>query len=282
VKSVKDFSSQILRFLVLPYLRNLLRAVDKPPSLKIQQLNLIERVQKLCYTLNMFKSLQDEARATKDLIYQTALALFRQKGLESTTMREIAKTAGMSLGSTYHYFPSKEAIVAEYYQEIQKEHRERVLQSLPKAKNLRERLALAFHSHTELIRQDRLVLGGVLKFVGEPNHPLSVLGKGTADIQKQSLETYRLVLEGHLPKDLMELAPQFLWTLHMGFILYFIYDDSPGQTKTKKLMDDTLELVSQFFALNTNPMLQPLAKPIRERIKDILNDADLMMTSKAL
>jgi AcrR family transcriptional regulator len=229
----------------------------------------------------MFKVVQAERRATKDLLYQTALGLFREKGLESTTMREIAKAAGMSLGSTYHYFPSKEAIVAEYYQEIQTAHRERVVQGLPKAKTLRKRLALAYHTHLELIRQDRLVLGGVLKFVGEPEHPLSVLGKGTAEIQKQSLETYRLVLENQLPKDLMELAPQFLWTLHMGFILYFIYDDSPEQTKTKKLIDDTLELVTQFFALNSNPMLQPFARPIRERIKDILHDADLTMTSKA-
>jgi AcrR family transcriptional regulator len=228
----------------------------------------------------MFKVTRDETKNTKALLYQTALGLFREKGLESTTMREIAKAAGMSLGSTYHYFPSKEAIVAEYYQEIQTAHRERVLQGLPKTKNLRERLALAYHSHLELIRQDRLVLGGVLKFVGEPNHPLSVLGKGTAEIQKQILETYCLVLEGHLPKDLMELAPQFLWTLHMGFILYFIYDDSPKQAKTKKLIDDTLELVTQFFALNSNPMLQPFARPIRERIKDILHDADLTMTPK--
>lgn len=236
----------------------------------------------MCYTLNMFKvsqakELEVEPRATRDLLYQTALGLFRQKGLESTTMREIAKAAGMSLGSTYHYFPSKEAIVAEYYQEIQTAHRERVLQDLPKTKNLRERLALAFHSHTELIRQDRLVLGGILKFVGEPNHPLSVLGKGTADIQQQVLETYRLVLENQLPKDLMELAPQFLWTLHMGFILYFLYDDSPNQHKTTELIDSTLELITQFFTLNTNPMLQPFARPIRERINTILENADLKM-----
>jgi AcrR family transcriptional regulator len=223
----------------------------------------------------MFKVVQEEPRGTKDLIYQTALGLFRQKGLESTTMREIAKAAKVALGSAYHYFPSKEAIVAEYYQEIQRAHRERVVQDLPKAKNLRERLALAFHSHTDLIRQDRLVLGGVLKFVGEPNHPLSVLGKGTAEIQKQSLETYRLVLEGQLPNDLMELAPQFLWTLHMGFILYFLYDDSPGQHKTTELIEGALELITQFFALNSNPMLQPFARPIRERISTILENANL-------
>jgi AcrR family transcriptional regulator len=67
------------------------------------------------YTLNMFKSGQSEPKDTKTLIYQTALGLFREKGLENTTMREIAKAAGVALGGAYHYFPSKEAIVAEYY-----------------------------------------------------------------------------------------------------------------------------------------------------------------------
>jgi AcrR family transcriptional regulator len=228
----------------------------------------------------MFKSSQNEPQSTKNLIYQTALGLFREKGLESTTMREIAKAAGVALGGAYHYFPSKEAIVAEYYQEIQTAHRERVLQGLPKTKNLKQRLELAYHSQMDLIKHDRLVLGGILKFVGEPNHPLSVLGKETKPIQMQSLETYRLAVDGQLPKDLMELAPQFLWTLHMGFMLYFLYDDSPKQHKTKKLLDDTLELVVQFFALNSNPMLQPFAKPLRGKISNILQNADLLMTSK--
>ncbi len=225
----------------------------------------------------MFKSGQNELKDTKTLIYQTALGLFREKGLENTTMREIAKAAGVALGGAYHYFPSKEAIVAEYYQGIQTAHRERVLQGLSKTKTLKQRLELAYHSQMDLIKHDRLVLGGILKFVGEPNHPLSVLGKETKPIQMQSLETYCLAIDGQLPKDLMELAPQFLWTLHMGFMLYFLYDDSPGQHKTKKLVDDTLELVVQFFALNSNPMLQPFAKPIRGKISNILQNADLLM-----
>lgn len=240
---------------------------------------VLEHVQTVCYTLNMFKGNQAEPRATKDLIYQTALSLFREKGLESTTMREIAKVAGVALGGAYHYFPSKEAIVAEYYQEIQTAHQERVMQGLPKTKNLKERLALAYHSQLELIKNDRLVLGGILKFVGEPNHPLSVLGKGTRDIQKQSLEIYHLAVEGQLPKDLMELAPQFLWTLHMGFMLYFLYDDSPKQHKTRELVDSTLELVVQFFNLNSNPLVQPFAKPIRGKISDILENADLLLAA---
>jgi AcrR family transcriptional regulator len=216
-----------------------------------------------------------EKNDAKGLIFRTALGLFREKGLEATTMREVAKAAGVSLGLAYHYFPSKEAIVADYYRHVQQAHWQRVVEGIPKAKTLRDRLALAFHSNMEIIRQDRLVLGGVLKFVGEPHHPLSVLGKETLPVQQQTVETFRLVLEGHVPKELLDLGLMFLWTMHMGFMLYFLYDESPNQHKTRALIDGTLELAVQFFALNTNPIVQPFARPIRERIGSILEAADL-------
>src|SRR6266850_2650368 len=67
------------------------------------------------YSLNMFK---DSGRAvpqraaseeTRRQILETALALFRERGFEDTTMRDVAARAGLSLGSAYYYFKSKEA-----------------------------------------------------------------------------------------------------------------------------------------------------------------------------
>src|SRR5713226_6743243 len=48
---------------------------------------------------------------TRFQILQIALGLFRQRGLNDTTMRDIAAAADMSLGAAYYYFPSKEAII---------------------------------------------------------------------------------------------------------------------------------------------------------------------------
>src|SRR4051812_40550459 len=71
--------------------------------------------------LNMFKEglVRDvpttEKRITKgdltrERIFTVALNLFREKGFEGTTMREVAAAANMSLGAAYYYFASKEAI----------------------------------------------------------------------------------------------------------------------------------------------------------------------------
>ena len=45
--------------------------------------------------------------------------LFREKGFEPTTMRDIAAKAGVALGGAYYYFSSKDAIVLAFYSEMQ-------------------------------------------------------------------------------------------------------------------------------------------------------------------
>ncbi|MBD2451009.1 TetR/AcrR family transcriptional regulator [Nostoc sp. FACHB-152] len=44
--------------------------------------------------------------------------LFAQKGYGSITMRQIAQGMGVSTGSLYHYFPSKEALFEQLVEEI--------------------------------------------------------------------------------------------------------------------------------------------------------------------
>ncbi|HXN93618.1 MAG TPA: helix-turn-helix domain-containing protein, partial [Candidatus Acidoferrales bacterium] len=42
---------------------------------------------------------------TKTAILQTALELFRRRGFEVTTMRDIARAAKLATGAAYYYFP---------------------------------------------------------------------------------------------------------------------------------------------------------------------------------
>ncbi len=47
---------------------------------------------------------------TRARILATALDLFRRRGFDRTTMRDVASGAGVSLGAAYHYFRSKEEL----------------------------------------------------------------------------------------------------------------------------------------------------------------------------
>ncbi|MEU3270232.1 TetR/AcrR family transcriptional regulator [Saccharomonospora sp. NPDC006951] len=49
----------------------------------------------------------------RERILAVSATLFATKGIAATTVREIGETAGVFSGSLYHYFPAKNAIVAE-------------------------------------------------------------------------------------------------------------------------------------------------------------------------
>src|SRR5262249_2367368 len=59
---------------------------------------------------------------TRAAIFAAALALFQERGYEATTMRAIAERAGVSLGSSYHYYPSKSHLVLEFYRHVHERH----------------------------------------------------------------------------------------------------------------------------------------------------------------
>src|ERR1700744_2694077 len=76
---------------------------------------------RLILYLNAFKYMLKTAtvkksEATRARILDVGLDMFRHQGFEETTMRGIAAAAGVSLGSTYYYFESKEDLVMSFYE----------------------------------------------------------------------------------------------------------------------------------------------------------------------
>jgi len=55
----------------------------------------------------------DKKSKKTELILETSLLLFSQKGFYSTTMPDIAKEMNMSVGNFYNYFSSKESLAQE-------------------------------------------------------------------------------------------------------------------------------------------------------------------------
>jgi AcrR family transcriptional regulator len=83
---------------------------------------------------------------TRRQILDTSLGLFREKGFEETTIRDIARASGLSLGAAYYYFKSKEAIVGAYYDFVQHEHLARARAAYAAGGDLRDRLRAALHA----------------------------------------------------------------------------------------------------------------------------------------
>jgi AcrR family transcriptional regulator len=231
-------------------------------------------------SLNMFKQAaraipqRAGSEATRRQILETALALFREAGFDETPMRDIAARAGLSLGAAYYYFTTKEAIVSAYYDYVQQEHQARARAAYASAPDLRERLRAALQTKIDIMRDDRRLLRALFRYGGEPSHPLSWFGPGTRDQRQLSVDVFAEALaDERLPDDVREAAPTLLWTLHMGILLYFLYDDSPDARHTRQLIDASVDFVIDVKRLVTSPLLRPM----RKRVMSILRSAGLLL-----
>ena len=216
----------------------------------------------------------EKGEQTRNLILDHALRLFRERGIDATTMRDVAKEADVALGAAYYYFPSKEAIVLAYYDRVQSEHNRMMNEVLRDKKlDLKGRLRMMLHTKLDILRDDRKLLGGLLRYTGDPEHPLSVLGKGTELCRQDSVTTIMQAIgDERLPEDVRQLLPAALWALQMGILLFFIYDSSPDQGRTRKLIDGSIDLAMRLLTV----VKSALFKPVRGRLLSLLRDVDLL------
>jgi AcrR family transcriptional regulator len=225
--------------------------------------------------LTMFKTdpATDKGEQTRRHIFECALELFRENGFDRTTMQQVAESADVAKSAAYYYFPGKEAIIQAYYEAVQSEQERICGAAFEQTSNLRTRLATAMHSKFDLAKDDRNLLGVVFRYTGEPQHPLSCLGTGTAEIRRRSTAIFKqAIARERLPRDLELLLPQALWALQMGLLVLFLYDNSLDQKRTRRLADGAIDLTLKLLSLAKLPVL----KPIRMKVLALLRDADLL------
>jgi AcrR family transcriptional regulator len=212
---------------------------------------------------------------TRAKIHAAALASFRKKGFDATTMREIASAAGVALGAAYYYFPSKDAIALRYYEDTQAQAEARADEVFARSSDLRERLAACFHPRLDVLARDRKLLSSLFRSIADPSAPLSIFAAETRGIRARSIAVFDRALEGAgastLEGDARRVLVLALWSLHMGVILYFIHDTSPRQEKTRALVDRSLDLVVGLL-----PLAPQLAPVFGDAIGAILADAGLL------
>lgn len=61
---------------------------------------------------------QQQAEKLNNLLYETALKLFRERGYESTSISRITNRIGIAKGTFFNYYQSKDHVLAKWYQEL--------------------------------------------------------------------------------------------------------------------------------------------------------------------
>lgn len=223
-------------------------------------------------TLTMKTRPTPRAEDTRRRIYEAALELFREKGFEQTTMRDIAAKGGVALGAAYYYYSSKEAIVLAFYQEMQESSHEAILQAMAGHKKLKDRLRCVLEKRLELLAPNRKFCDALFRHAPDASDPLSPFSAETRPIRERAIEHLQAALDGgdvKVTSDLKPRLPYLLWLYQMAVILFWLYDRSPRQERTQRLMDKSLSLLVNLLRVSSLPLMKPLRKTALELVETV-------------
>jgi AcrR family transcriptional regulator len=219
--------------------------------------------------------MNSKAEATATKILEAALALFREQGVDTATMRGIAERAGVATGAAYYYYSSKDAIVMDFYQRACDEMQESMGLRLEGVKNLENGLSELIRVKLTHFAPNRDVLRALLRNGADPKHPLSPFSAETKHIRDLDIAWFHQVIRQagvRVPRDLTPHLPGVLWFFQMGVILFWVTDDSPRQSRTEELLPIACKVVSSLIRLSSFPLMRPLRRPVLDLIKIVMGE----------
>lgn len=205
-------------------------------------------------------------------IFQAALDLFQERGYEATTMRAIAERAGVSLGSSYHYFPAKEHLVLEFYRHTHVLHREVIEPLLAREKDFGARLRGAIRAIVVTCEPFHAVAGSIFGTVGNPLSPVNPFGPTARPLRDEVIAMYAEVISGSnakIPADIAAELPLLLWLYQMGILYFWIFDRSPGRLRTLEVIDQTTDLIVKLISLANLPVLRGSRRRVLSLVRSI-------------
>jgi AcrR family transcriptional regulator len=186
---------------------------------------------------------------TKRQILDVALPLFQEKGFRQTTMRDIADRAGIALGTTYNYFPTKEHLALYFFEAALERVLARHRREAPAEASLEEKVFLLIALELEEVEPYREFLNVIVTQAMVPTSPLHPYSLENQRLKNRHLEyVAELVREaidrGELPAlgyESMMLSA--FWVFHLGMVMFWLNDESPHKEDTYVLLDKSLRFI---------------------------------------
>jgi AcrR family transcriptional regulator len=190
-------------------------------------------------------------------------------------MRAIAERAGVSLGSSYHYYPSKSHLVLEFYRHVHERHEAASAPILARERDLGARLRGVIRAAVMTCEPFHDVSASIFSTVADPASPLNAFGAEAAPLRDDVIALYARVLEGsdaRLPEDVAAELPRLLWLYQMGVLYFWMLDASPGRLRTLEVVDETSDLIVRLLSLANLPPLRRSRQRVLALVRGIAED----------
>lgn len=184
-----------------------------------------------------------QGAAARDRLYATALRMIGDRGYDATTLREIAKEAGVSVGLLYRYFPSKQAVVMALYDELSADF-VREAEAMPRGR-WRDRFFYALETSLRVLQPNRVALRALIPVLVSGADD-GVFGPGSAFSRERVLGVFEQAVAGAVDAPKAPLAGalgRLAYLAHLAVLLWWLLDKTPKQRATSALVGLTGDIL---------------------------------------
>jgi AcrR family transcriptional regulator len=213
-----------------------------------------------------------QGTAARDRLYRIAVTLIAEHGYESTTLRDVAKKAGVSVGLLYRYFPSKRAVILALHDELSADYARQAL-DMPRGK-WRDRFIFALQTSLRVLEPHRVALKGLIPvLVGNPEE--GVFARSVAPARARVQRTFEEAVVGSTDapaRALAEAIGRLLYLVHLAVLLWWLLDKSAKQRATTALVLLTQQILPSMALTLRLPPVRRFVISADELLREALFD----------
>ena len=220
------------------------------------------------------KPTQERSQQSRKVIFESALSLFREKGYENTTMRDIAMRAEVAVGAAYYYFKKKEDLVHEYYLMLEEGSLLEVAKLCETTQSFKARVRGIIAHKLQQVTADRSLAKVLARIAADPDNELSPFSRETQHIRERAIQMMEQLCEGsdlRCGADLRPHVARLTWLFFMGMIFFWIQDRSPSQKQTERLLDIAVNLIDKVLWLSSLPLTGAINRLTIELINTVFD-----------
>lgn len=179
----------------------------------------------------------DKKQALKTAAYD----VFSKKGYKEAGISEIAKQAGVAVGSFYNYYNNKEAIFLDVYVEENGRVRQAMMDDIDWQQDLVELVRQIFEQSRSLVSSNKILAEWHNPAISRTlrSYYSSGKGKSTNTFHRFLVETFtnRMVAEGHSEEKIQDILQVYNLFYYMD--IHITESDFPGIGRTLEVLATT-------------------------------------------
>jgi AcrR family transcriptional regulator len=193
--------------------------------------------------------------------------MIAERGYESTTLREIASEAGVSVGLLYRYFPSKQAVILALYEQLSSGYARRA--GAMKPGKWRDRFLFALETSLHVLEPHRVALRALIPvLIGDPDD--GVFAAGTAFSRRRVQHVFQDAVMGaaDAPKQPVgDALARLLYLVHLAVLLWWLLDKTPKQRATAALVALARQMMPSIAMAIRVPSVRRFAIAVDELVR---------------